>query len=285
MANVLQYKTLADSTLNNGGNLGAADVSVTVTDGSKFPSLGDFYCIIESEIILVTARSGNVLTIVRAQEGTSAASHADGSDIIAVITALSVEGLFLRHTTDFRTTPLVAADFTAVNQGDSTLTEFNGGLVLTAPFAASPQMRMYEKTLPSAPYKITAMCWFWEGAGGIAATGGGIHLRDSSGGKITTIALRNSTTGQIQKWSNNTTQDASYASINAWRDLGKPAYIRIEDDTTNRIYSVSADGNSWTVIHTIGNTDYLTPDKYGIFQNADLTSGARLLTIWDLKVT
>ena len=72
------------------------DTSVTVAtgDGALFPSLsGDDYFVATleegatREIVLVTARSGDVLTVTRAQEGTAAASFTTAATVEARLTA------------------------------------------------------------------------------------------------------------------------------------------------------------------------------------------------------
>ena len=70
-----------DSTvdINEGGDWVSGDTTLTVTDGDWF-KVND-YLIIESEIIKVTAISGNDLTVVRGRLGTTAATHVDATDI------------------------------------------------------------------------------------------------------------------------------------------------------------------------------------------------------------
>jgi hypothetical protein len=74
----------AQTTLNGGIN--NSTTSITVTSGSVFPSTGNFRILIDSEIMLVTSRSSNILTVVRAKESTTAASHNDLSTVTMVIT-------------------------------------------------------------------------------------------------------------------------------------------------------------------------------------------------------
>src|SRR5436853_6917491 len=71
-----------------------ADLVLTVVDGSVLPSTSsgeNFHCIIENEIILVTSRSANSLTVLRGREGTSAAAHAAGTTVAAVLTQEALE--------------------------------------------------------------------------------------------------------------------------------------------------------------------------------------------------
>lgn len=79
----------------------ASDTSIALKagDGAKFPTLGagDYHPATISkpdgslEIVRVTARSGDTLTVTRAQEGTTALSFAAGSIIEVRLTAATVE--------------------------------------------------------------------------------------------------------------------------------------------------------------------------------------------------
>jgi len=83
-----QYTNLAATTLN--GAITDSALSLVVASATNFPSGGDFKIIIDSEIIKVTAVSGTSFTIVRAQEGTSAAAHSDLASLTHVVTAASI---------------------------------------------------------------------------------------------------------------------------------------------------------------------------------------------------
>jgi hypothetical protein len=86
--------------------------------GANFPTLGAgeyFYATISptsgaSEIVRVTTRTGDVLTVVRAQEGTSAISFTAGSRIELRVTAASVRDLVAEHDQ--------AAEITIVDAGN-----------------------------------------------------------------------------------------------------------------------------------------------------------------------
>jgi len=90
---------------NNASNflaaaIDSAQTSITLQSAASFPSLGAneyFYGTIEDtagqvEIVKVTARVGDTLTVVRAQESTSAASFAQGSRFELRVTVGSIEG-------------------------------------------------------------------------------------------------------------------------------------------------------------------------------------------------
>ena len=69
------------TTINEGAEYSSSDTTLTVTDSS--PSThqiaADDFILIEEEILKVTGVSTNNLTVTRAQSGTTASAHADGS--------------------------------------------------------------------------------------------------------------------------------------------------------------------------------------------------------------
>lgn len=70
------------TTMNDSGGIDNAVTTMTVTDGTMF-MVGDVIQV-ESEYMLVTAVSGNDLTITRAYASTSAASHADALTVYRI---------------------------------------------------------------------------------------------------------------------------------------------------------------------------------------------------------
>lgn len=87
-----QYANNAATTLNGGIN--NSTTSVVVTAGSVFPSVGNFRVIVDNEIMLVTARSTNTLTVTRGAEGTTGASHSSGAAITLILTKVALQNLF-----------------------------------------------------------------------------------------------------------------------------------------------------------------------------------------------
>ena len=65
--------------------------SCTVTDASGFPASGSFRIKIDGEILVVTAVAGGTFTITRGAEGTVAASHDNGADVIHLLTKGGLE--------------------------------------------------------------------------------------------------------------------------------------------------------------------------------------------------
>ena len=94
----IKFSNNAISTLASGINNSATSITLASGDGAKFPSLtGSEYfraTLIDAsnnlEIVKVTARSSDVLTVTRAQENTTARAFATGDRIELRITAQSL---------------------------------------------------------------------------------------------------------------------------------------------------------------------------------------------------
>jgi len=107
---------------NNATTALASDItnsatSITVTDGSKLPSITGsdyFYCTLDdgtnNEIVKVTAISGNTLTVVRAQDNTTARAFSTGD------------------LAELRLTAAVLETFSQLDAGEITADEFIGDL-------------------------------------------------------------------------------------------------------------------------------------------------------------
>jgi hypothetical protein len=72
---VEQYANNPVTTLD--GAIDNAVTTVVVANGSVFPSTGEFRLVVDDEIMLVTNRVTDTLTVTRGVEGTAAASHLD----------------------------------------------------------------------------------------------------------------------------------------------------------------------------------------------------------------
>lgn len=78
------------------GDITSSATSATLVDSTMFPSTGNFTIQIGAEIILVTANVSSVLTITRAQEGTTGAAHTSGNIVAGIITAGSLQRLAIQ---------------------------------------------------------------------------------------------------------------------------------------------------------------------------------------------
>lgn len=93
----LKIKNRAISSLASGVSDSDTSWTLATGEGALFPSSGDFHVTCEDEIAKCTSRSTDVLTVVRAQEGTGAAAHTSGKAVKLQITA----GVIDQIETDF----------------------------------------------------------------------------------------------------------------------------------------------------------------------------------------
>jgi len=71
------------TTINEGGTFSDSDTTLTVTSGTDIAN-NDFI-LIDQEILKVTNVATNDLTVTRAQNGTTAATHADGATVFLIV--------------------------------------------------------------------------------------------------------------------------------------------------------------------------------------------------------
>jgi hypothetical protein len=86
-----QFANRARTTLS--GGVDSITTTIIVASATLFPTSGTFRIVIDDEIMIVTAVSGATFTVTRGAEGTTAASHANGSAVAQLITAGSIRTL------------------------------------------------------------------------------------------------------------------------------------------------------------------------------------------------
>lgn len=270
-----QFKNDATTTLNGGIN--NSTTSVVATDGSVFPATGNFRVRVDDEIMLATARSSNTLTVVRASESTSAASHSDLAPIRLVATAGSLAQTLLDNTPHANTsrppfhkmtnaagTILTSADFSWVNQGSTSVADQDGGLFFTVPGNAT-NMRMFVRSAPSTPYTvIVALDTLWVGNDDIEP---GLVFRESGTSKL--IHLTNFTNNADQEIGVfRYTDEDSFTStaLNVDAEMYEPTWLKIEDDGTTLKFYISKNGINWLQIHSEARGSFFTsaPNQIGI---------------------
>lgn len=262
----------AEGDLNGGITAGAT--SLTLTDAAGLPSAGFFRLKINNEIMVCSGRSGNTVSIVeRGAEGTVAAAHSNGDLVDCVITNAALQRYLLsnndhaagytQETTFFdsqawpvplgrltdQNTTITASSFTWHNQGTATLTDSAGGLKMTIPKEPSFALRGLTLTPPTAPYAFTAR--FRMMVAPDNPTGGttsfyGLWFRDSTTGRLVTLALRPN--NQIAMWRWNSWTSYNGQIDTAWDSLDHPhIWMRFEDDGTDIKGYVSVDGSNWSI--------------------------------------
>ncbi len=295
-------------------------VNFTVTSAADFPTTGNFRVLIENEIMLVTSVAGNVFTASRAQEGTTIATHADGLAVTHLLTKgslfqlladFNMSGTFASrpaagiagrkyYATDtpfwyldngstwdkfYGSYPIVTPDNTGYswdNQSNVTLTTTKDMLTLGTTGTGAAGINARHKTAPSAPYIITAA--FLVNPFPDSDMYAGIIWRDSGTGKITSLLARYNSTATIRanhwKWTDSSTFSAAYQNDDGLCWCGGLLFMRMEDDNTNRKVYWSADGVNFELYHTVGRTDFHTPNQVG-FAIANVgTRGSISLIHW-----
>lgn len=79
------------SKLNGSITSYATSLTLKTGDGVLFPATGDFRLMIAQEILLCTARNGDVLTVVRGMEGTTAAAYGSNTPLASILTNGAVQ--------------------------------------------------------------------------------------------------------------------------------------------------------------------------------------------------
>jgi len=120
-----QFANNATSTLSS--SIGTSDTSLTVVTGTPFSSSGNFRILVESEIMLVTARSSNTLSVTRAQEGTVAAAHNSGVNVTQIVTAGAIAQLKVDTRTSHAITSTKTAQYFIVSSDEIIACNTSGG--------------------------------------------------------------------------------------------------------------------------------------------------------------
>jgi hypothetical protein len=179
--------------------------------------------------------------------------------------------------------PPSVASLTWVNQGSSTATNTNGGLLMV-----SAQFSLLVKTAPATPYT------FIMGAivNGVSTVfqNTGIVIRDSGTGKLQTWGLSYSNITiassslpcwgyQIQDWS----APGTYASSPIAQSLTNIApmiYFSLKDDGTNFTFAVSYDGLNFIIVLVASRTAYLAnPNQIGIVSAPQAAGNLSMLVL------
>ena len=256
------------------GAITAASTTITVTDATGLPTQGFFRLLIESELIIISSVSGSVLTVYeRGAEGTTAATHADATPCSVVATNAAVQEYLLRNnraysgaytqqtsfddshawpiplnrSTDASNAVITASSFTWRNQGSATLTDSEGGFVMTVPKESGFNLRGVTLALPTVPYAVTARFRFMIAPDvpiGSTSSHFGLWIRDSAG-KYLTLSLRSGQALGMWEWTNETTWSATVDTVLDCHDVNH-FWLRLVDDNTDHKGYFSIDGSNWT---------------------------------------
>ncbi len=262
-----QFVNNASTTLD--GAINNSVTSITVDDGSVFPSEGDVRLIIGDEIVLMTARATDVLTVVRGVDGSAAASHSDTDIIKAIMTAAQISQFVddawfgstgrkpYRLLNDSNVT-LTSSDFTFLNEGTSSVADdASGGMTVTIN-ETTGDWKMLHKTAPTPPYVLTAHILIGPGATySTAGTISGIGGRESSTGEFIAVFIETGDIVQASRFDSPSTFNSvwgSHAPVDFDYDQ---MWLQFEDDNTDLFARVSNDGVNFFQVGTEGRTAFM----------------------------
>jgi len=269
----------ATSTTTLNGGINDVVTSVVVADGSIFPADGNYVIRCEDELMRVTARSTNTLTVTRGYAGSTAVSHTTGVDVWqtvekdALLAYIAEQGHSRmisqsdgqkHRILDTDGVTLATADFTVVSTGTSEDDLSWGGMrQVPAPISGIRTQPMV-KTQPSTPYTLTAHVATDTPADyGTSSNLFGICLRESSTGRMFLTWARPGDRIQTNRMTDASTFSTALGQIDFFRRLD--AWFRITNDGVDMNASVSFDGVNFLQIATDTVGTYLTPNQVGWF--------------------
>lgn len=168
----------------------------------------------------------------------------------------------------FPFTDPVSGSYSWVNQGGATIDTSKGGIYLEAPFNASDSFRIRKYT-QAPPYKITVGFVPTLVAPGSTQQWNSLIMRESGSGKFVSFSYKGwagTITLAVDKWTDETTYSALYQAEN-WMLGGHLIWLQMEDNSSNRIFRYSGDGQHFIDFFTVGDTDFCTPDEIGFGVN------------------
>jgi hypothetical protein len=190
----------------------------------------------------------------------------------------------------YRVDEPLSANFAWTNQGSSTITTTNGGILLKVPPNSGDSLRLQQLSTISAPY--TCDIAFMANCYNQNFTDAGLVLYDSSGGKLVTFQTQNSNSNGpplslgTARWNSTTSFNASEnflngaSTIELFGSVGPLFWMRIYDDNTNRNFYFSMDGIVFNLVFQETRTNFLTPNKIGFFIDMNNTATSMWGALW-----
>jgi hypothetical protein len=185
-----------------------------------------------------------------------------------------------------------------VNQSTATAVDNGGAILLTIPAsggASGDNHRFIVRSVPATPYTVTAFVafrWSYENF-----SRGGLYLRNSGSGNLIMHGFDHGASGgtsgmppfAVMKYTSPTAFSATYTLTTPPTPYGWPfskgIWLRLADDGTTRTFSTSVDGFVWTTVHSVGHTDFITPDQIGIGLNGYNGTRTNHLSLMSWNVT
>ncbi len=283
-----RYTTLGQSTLN--GSYTSGGSTLTLTSAASFPSAGNFRFRIENEIFKCTGVSGAVLTVVGAQEGTSAANHPNGAAVTEVLTASALDAIRADIVQSGVTSSLPASDkagnlylptdgsfisrdtgsvierwglirkvgfqplsgLTWINQGTALADDNGGMLTLHDTYVSDTGIKILKKAATGSTFTFTAWLLFTEFQ--LNYHRAGILLRESSSSKMHSINTSSNAGAAalvIERWTDDQNLAATMATVTPNSHIfTMGVWFRLTYDGTNILSYISGDGKVWALLNS-----------------------------------
>lgn len=254
-----------------------SETVITVADGSVFPADGDYRLIIEDEVVLVTSRATDDLTVARGVDGSAAVEHGDGVAIDSVVTAGGIDQLLndcsagglhrpARRLVDASGVVLTKSSFSFTNEGSSVIADEADGSISILVDEGAAGFKLFLRTAPATPYKVRAK--FETGAGMDYSGSGtviGLIMRESSTGKFVFCAYEFGDHVKPAKYTNETTFSAFYVTADDTEADCLWVWIELEDNGTTIFFRYSSDGVNFFEIFNVSRTDFMAlgPNQVG----------------------
>lgn len=310
-------QTTLNTTINN------STTTVVVVSATNFPSAGQFRISIENEIMLVTAVASTTFTVTRGVEGSTAVAHNSGILVTHIVTAGALNQIIadnyqsgayaslpaaekagrIYQTTDsifqFRDTgaawnaygpirpctPLASGDYTWLHQGGATA-DFTGGVMSLYTSTGNDYDIIY-KAAPATPYTVTIQIEVWPC---LNTNFNSVNMAFvNTGGAFSNLQVGFSSTIMglwVEKWNAYNSYSGEYTNATYPASVSTtPNFLQLSDNGTTRYYKVSWDGFLWMTVHSVGRTDFLTPDAIGIALRTDTSAGLKAMAVYSWTET
>jgi len=265
----LKYQADANfqtGTLANAYTAGDTSLVLTAGHGARFPASGNYWVRVDNEILLVTSRTTDTLTVQGAQASTAAANHAANATVSWVLAAPSLDQLILDVQAHER--PCVIPPSTGwswINQNNATITvEPSGALLFTVPQINATTTTLGIRSVPATPYTLIlrAQIQGWEAD----YYNHGVCLYESATQKAMWIGKRNYGYARLGKW----TLPTNSGTQTDYQLYGyEPVFFKFTDSGSTITVAMSNNGYGWHQLLSESRTTFFTtaPDKFGVLMN------------------
>jgi len=260
-------------TLSLGTTTNTTNTTIVLSDATSLPSEGDFNISIEEEIMLVTHRTANSLTVVRGTDGTSSADHSSGQDVQVIATKTGMDtfrsDIGLSCTVNPNRLTVNTANFSWSNQGTSSLVQNTwGGISMLTQNSSSHSLHIAYMPAPSEPWTLTGQIDIGPTAeGDTLGSHAGLILGDSGSTKWESLSVRALSSVNWWHWDDPTSYVSTVGTFK-W-GLSRPTWMRWVNDGTNIQAFVSIDGTNWLQLAVAqSKTAFLSvngPDRIGFY--------------------